>query len=136
MFFPGVAGGRRGSPGVAGENSGGGPGKIRGRPGLFDLFRNFGGSRVTFITRASPLLFLGQSARGVAGEAFRGRDSFPGVAHPGFCEIREIREKSPKNSRKLSLWVEKPVPPQYNPNSDFSWTPTSTFDGVHFDRLN
>jgi len=79
VFFPGVAGGRRGSPG---KIRGGGPGKIRGRPGLFDIFGDFGGSRVTFITRASPLLFLGQSARGVAGEAFSGSGQFSGSRTP------------------------------------------------------
>ena len=111
MFFPGVAGGRRGSPGVAGENSGGGgPGKIRGRPGLFDLFGDFGGSRVTFITRASTLLFLGRCTLGVAGESFSRSGQFSGSRPPRiFRKFRNLA-KMYKKFTKIVTFGRKACP--------------------------
>jgi len=110
VFFPGVAGGRRGSPGVTGENSGGGPGKIRGRPGLFDIFGDFGGLHILFITRASTLLFLGQSVRGVAGEAFSGSGQFFGSRPPRiFRKFRNLA-KMYKKFTKIVTFGRKTCP--------------------------
>ena len=138
MFFPGVAGGRRGSPGVAGENSGGGG--SRENSGVDPDFSTFleilGGYELHLSRGLARYFFWGNPSGEWQGSLCSGRDDFPRVDHPGFSGNFEIWQKCTKNSRKLSLLVEKPVPPQYNPNSDFSWTPTSTFDGVHFDRLN
>jgi len=134
VFFPGVAGGRRGSPGkIRGDRRRENSGPTR----TFRHFWRFWGGYISYLSRGlARYFFWGVVHSGWQGRLFRGRDSFPGVVHPGFSGNFEIWQKCTKNSRKLSLLVEKPAPPQYNPNSDFSWTPTSTFDGVHFDRLN
>ena len=138
MFFPGgggappgVAGGRRGKFG-----GGGVPGKFGADPDFSTFLEILGGCELHLSRGLARYFFWVNPSGEWQGRLFPGRDDFPGVDHPGFSGNFEIWQKCPKNSRKLSLLVEKPVPPQYNLNSDFSWTPTSTFDGVHFDRRN